>query len=187
LDIQKAFPMSDLALFTERQSFRQWWLWVILIGINGLFLFAVIVQIGTGRPVGDKPASDMGLLVMLALSLVITGIFTRFRLETRISREAVRIRFSPLHRSWRVYPWTDIREARIRSYSPIREYGGWGIRYGLGGRGMAYNVAGNQGLQLVFNNGRRLLIGTGKAEELALVLEKLQRDRENISEDGRVG
>jgi hypothetical protein len=178
--------MSDLALFTERQSFRQWWLWAILFGINGLFLFTVSVQIGTGRPVGDKPVSDPGLLVMFALSLVFTGIFILFRLETRISREAVRIRFSPLHRSWRVYLWTDIREARIRSYSPIREYGGWGIRYGLGGRGMAYNVSGREGLQLVFHNGKKLLIGTAKGEELALVLEKLQRDRENRGVEGRV-
>ena len=33
--------MDKEVLFTERQRFKQWWLWLILLGVNGLFLFGV--------------------------------------------------------------------------------------------------------------------------------------------------
>lgn len=166
--------MSDLALFTERQSFRQWWLWVILAGVNGLFLYALVVQVGLGRPVGDRPASDTGLLAMFGLMALLTWFLASLRLETRITDEAVMFRFHPLQRQWRVHAWKDIRSASIRTYSPLREYGGWGIRLGLGGRGTAYNVSGDQGMQLVLNNGKKILLGTARPNELQAVLQKLQ-------------
>ena len=53
-----------------------------------------------------------------------------------------------------------------RTYRPILEYGGWGIRYTMG-RGWAYNVSGNQGVQLELASGKRILIGSQRAEELA--------------------
>jgi len=37
----------------------------------------------------------------------------------------------------------------------------------------AYNVSGNKGIQLVFTNGRKLLIGTKRPEEVKEILEKL--------------
>ncbi len=46
----------------------------------------------------------------------------------------------------------------------MKEYGGWGIRYGM--KGMAYNVSGNRGVQLEFETGKRLLIGSQRPEEL---------------------
>ena len=62
--------------------------------------------------------------------------------------------------------WDQLDECYLRTYSPLGEYGGWGIKYGLGGAGKVYNVSGNQGLQLVFKDGARLLIGTKKPQEL---------------------
>ena len=56
-------------------------------------------------------------------------------------------------------------EYYAREYKPLREYGGWGIRCSLK-RGKAYNVSGNKGVQLVFKNGKQLLIGSQKAEAL---------------------
>ena len=37
--------MDEEVLFTERQHFKQWWLWLILWGINGLLLFGVFKQV----------------------------------------------------------------------------------------------------------------------------------------------
>jgi len=38
--------MNEESLFTERQRFKQWWLWLILLGTNGLFLFGVFKLVG---------------------------------------------------------------------------------------------------------------------------------------------
>ena len=58
-----------------------------------------------------------------------------------------------------------------RTYSPMREYGGWGIRFGKSGK--AYNIKGDEGLQLVFKNGKRLLIGSQKSQELAQAVDSI--------------
>jgi len=51
----------------------------------------------------------------------------------------------------------------------MREFGGWGIRTsGDGGR--AYNAYGNMGVQLVLTDGKRVLVGTQRAEELLAAL-----------------
>ncbi|MBE9601319.1 hypothetical protein [Pedobacter sp. MC2016-24] len=61
----------------------------------------------------------------------------------------------------------------VRKYSPLTEYGGWGIRFGLFGQGNAFNVSGNEGLQLEFNDHTKLLIGTKKPAELTETLNKI--------------
>jgi hypothetical protein len=78
------------------------------------------------------------------------------------------IRFRPfVHREIR---FQDIRRCAARTYRPIREYGGWGIRAGR--RGTAYNVSGNRGVQLELANGKPVLIGSQRAEELAQAIQK---------------
>ena len=54
------------------------------------------------------------------------------------------------------------------------EYGGWGLRGGFflnKGKGTAYNVSGNIGIQLEFVNGKKILIGTHKRDEVDRVLK----------------
>ena len=58
----------------------------------------------------------------------------------------------------------------MRQYSPIGEFGGWGIKYGFGGAGKVYNVSGNQGLQLVYHDGSKLLIGSKRPEEIQKII-----------------
>ncbi|MDQ1088364.1 hypothetical protein [Siphonobacter sp. SORGH_AS_1065] len=55
----------------------------------------------------------------------------------------------------------------------MTEYGGWGLRLGLFGKGIAFNVSGNKGLQLEFIDHKKLLIGTNKPEELTKVLSEI--------------
>jgi hypothetical protein len=63
-----------------------------------------------------------------------------------------------------------VASIEVRKYSPIKEYGGWGFRYGFK-NGKAYNISGNMGLQLILKNGDRILIGTQKPEELETYLK----------------
>ena len=77
--------------------------------------------------------------------------------------QAVAIRYAPLFE--RTIARYEIAVVELRRYGPIREFGGWGIR-GFGGR-IAYNVRGNEGVELTLTDGRQVLIGSGRAEELA--------------------
>ena len=165
-------------LFKESQGFTQWWLWLILTVINGFLLFGVYKQVIGGEAIGDKPMSDTGLLLNTGFMIALTVLFTRFRLHTEIKQDGVYVKFFPFHLSFKHYRWTSISKSYVRQYNPIAEYGGWGLRLGLFGKGKAYNVSGNQGLQLEFYNQKKLLIGTNKPMELLKVLKKIEHLKE---------
>jgi len=161
--------MSNTTEFTETQRFTQWWIRIFFFLIIGLFVYAIIQQFIFKVPFGNKPMSDIGLIIASIIVLSISYLFWTIRMETQISKDVISIRFVPFHKEYRIYKWEDVESAIVREYKPVMEYGGWGIR-GIG-KNKAINVSGNKGLQLVFKDGRKLLIGTQKAKELTDLLE----------------
>lgn len=94
-------------------------------------------------------------------------------LDTEVRDYGVSIRFRPFHRKWVVFGFGGIRNAEACTYRPLRDYGGWGIRYGKMGK--AYNVSGNKGVMLTLTDGKMVLIGSNDHEVLSqLVNERLQ-------------
>lgn len=165
--------MNNEILFAEKQKFNQWWIWIILLGINVLFIVGTLKQVIGGNQFGDKPMSNIGLMVTAGLTVLFSLLFFNFRLDTQIKNDGIYVRFFPFHLTFRHYNWDDLVKSFVRQYSPITEYGGWGLRLGLFGKGVAFNVSGNKGLQLKFKNNKNLLIGTSKPEELIETLNKI--------------
>lgn len=110
----------------------------------------------------------LALVAIIVLGAVLLMICSR--LDTRIDEQGIHVQFFPFMRQERNIAWENIKTIQVRKYSPIGEFGGWGYRGSKKNR--AYNVVGNQGLQLELNDGTRLLIGTQKAEELQNLLER---------------
>jgi len=158
--------------FHETQKFRQRWIWAVIIAsiVPAILItgFGVWRQVLHGLPFGDRPSSDAGLIFGFALTLVVgLGVIlliAKSRLDVAVSDDEIFIRFRPFHLNGRHIAMRDVAEARMRVYRPILEYGGWGIRMGF--NGMAYNVSGNEGVQLVLANGSRVLIGSQRSREL---------------------
>jgi len=165
-------------IFHEEQAFRQVWLWVVLLSsavlVVGLFGYGLFQQWVLGQPWGNQPLSDMALLFVavsvVGLDLAIVWLFYRLKLVTEVRDDGVYVRFFPLRA--KLIPFRDITRCEARTYHPLREYGGWGIRYGRNGK--AYNVSGNQGVQLEFIKDRPLLIGSQQPAALA---EAINRQR----------
>lgn len=157
-------------MFTEQQQFRQRWVWILLIGSISIAWWSFIQQIIFGLPFGNRPSPDIMLWVIWALFGVgMPWLFYSLRLETQVKADGLSIRFYPF-RSRAIY-FKDIKSYVVREYRPLREYGGWGIRWSRK-NGMAYNVSGNKGVQLELVDGKRILIGSQKAEELAGALRQ---------------
>lgn len=169
--------MNSTVLFSERQRFTQWWLWVILIGINSIALFGFFKQIIFGQTFGDRPMSNYGLVIFLICMVLFVLFFIKMGLKTQITQEGIAIQFIPFHSKFTHYKWSDISRIYIRKYSPLKEFGGWGIRYGSDG--MAYNVSGNMGIQLEFFDKRKILIGTNKPEEVQKVIQSIENLHQN--------
>ncbi len=171
-------------LFSEKQTFRFFWTKLILIVIFLAIGGGAVRQVFWGIPFGNKPMSDVGI-ACLALFLGMLLLFAySSNLKTRISAEGITVAFFPFLWKKRFIAWDTVQSAYVREYSPIREYGGWGFKVvntetnkGAWGGNRAYNVSGNQGLQLVFKNGDKLLIGTQRPQEIQDVLKSIQTPR----------
>lgn len=170
--------MTNEILFTERQRFKQWWLWLILLGVNAIFLFGIFKQVFAGEQFGDKPMSNTGIVIAAGLIFFLTILFVNFRLDTIIKKDGIYVRFFPFHMKFKHYAWEKLTKSYVRQYSPITEYGGWGLRLGSFGNGAAFNVSGNKGLQLEFKENKKLLIGTNRPEELKETLNKIGQLRQ---------
>lgn len=167
--------METKIIFLEKQKFNQWWIWPFFVLTTGLFLYGSIQQLIFKIPFGDNSMSDSGLISGTFAMLSTSFLFFVFRLDTNITEEAIYVRFFPLHLKSRKYFWKDIEKAHVRTYQPIWEYGGYGIKGLKNDR--AFNISGNQGLQLVFKDGKKLLIGTKKPTELeSLLNSQLKHD-----------
>jgi hypothetical protein len=165
--------MQNDILFTEKQKFRQFFLWLILFGFNALFIAGIYIQVIAGGQFGTKPMSNTWLFFGFGISIVISVIFMVVRLETIIKQDGIYVRFFPIQREYKQYAWTQINKLYIRKYSAIKDYGGWGLRMGRIGIGNALNVSGNKGLQIETVDNYKMLIGTHKPEELAEVLNRI--------------
>lgn len=164
---------TEKILFSETQKFNQWWLWVVLIGFCAFFLLGTYKQLFLGITFGDNPMSNNGLVITNVFFAVFVLIFLMLKLETQIQANGIYVRFFPFHFTFKFYAFDVLEKVYVRKYSPLWEYGGWGLRYGMFGKGKAFNVSGDQGLQLEFKDGSRLLIGTQKPTEIADVLSLL--------------
>jgi len=154
--------------FEESQRFNQWWLWLIILGSVGFAFYANIQTIQS-----DESLVSWTKLSLIIPILLIPSLFYFLRLKTRIEENGIYVRFIPFHLKEIFIAWNQLESCSVRTYSPLGEYGGWGIKYGLGGAGKVYNFRGNQGLQLVFKDGSRLLIGTQKPLELQEIVDKM--------------
>lgn len=153
--------------FREVQRFRQWWLWAILLAPVPLLAYLVYKQLILGRPWGNHPVPDCVLIFICANYALPCLWMYSTRLETEVHDDELVVRFRLMWPRKRI-PLKDIVRCEARTYSPIREYGGWGVRWGKSGR--AFNVSGDRGVQLVLSSGKRLLIGSQQAEALAAAI-----------------
>jgi hypothetical protein len=150
--------------FSETQRFTQVWLWLLVLLVAAIGWWAFVEQIVLGREFGTHPAPDVLLwIIFILLGIGFPFFFRSLKLVTELRDDHLRLRFSPI--CTRRVLYTEIKSAQARTYRPIVEYGGWGIRWSLK-NGMAYNVSGNMGVQLELTNGKRLLIGSQRADEL---------------------
>lgn len=163
---------EQIALFHEEQRFTQWWVWlIILVGVSPAWYIwwrHLLVRRTSGA---DAVADWVVWLVWLGVGVVLPVLFASMRLVTQVRYDGVYIRFVPFHWRWVKIPAERIQEAHARTYNALLEYGGWGIRYGA--RGKAYNVSGNRGVELQFADGRTLLIGSQRAEELEKAIQTI--------------
>jgi hypothetical protein len=158
--------------FRETQRFKQWWVWALLIASNGLVLVLLLTRFQS-LLTGAETVKAYAVLALGAFMLIApTVLFLFIRLDTIIDHDRIAVRLYPFHIRYRYYPKEEVASCTLRTYRPLGEYGGWGLRGTA--RNRAFNISGNQGIQLVLANGNKVLIGTNAPEEVNAVLIALK-------------
>jgi hypothetical protein len=135
-------------------------LWLILLGLAALSWCGAVQQVVLGMPFGTNPGPDwMVALIALVFGTAFPLFFAVLTLETQVRGDGLYYRFFPFQIRYRRIGWKEVAAYAPVSYSPLQSYGGWGIRWGAGGK--AYNVSGNQGVRFCLSNGQKILFGSG--------------------------
>jgi hypothetical protein len=152
--------------FEERTGYA-WW-------VHGVMLFVVLACLtpyltALGLIPGLHRSPDAGALPRLPLYLGL-GIPVLFyglmgELRTRVTDTEIRLAWGAAELIRKRVPFSEIRAARAVTYSPLTEFGGWGIRWSAKGK-TSWTTRGNRALRLEMADGKVLYVGSDRPERI---------------------
>ena len=158
----------DPSLFEERQGFHWFAYATVLIAIAGTLVAAVALMV-RGESLSIVEACWILLLVAAGALLVLNILSMR----TTIAGNRLTVqfgRFFPIYRKHIAVH--EINHSRVVDYRPLRDAGGWGIRFGRFERQSCrfLNCRGNRGV-LIQTQDQRYIIGSQEPERLQAALD----------------
>ena len=150
-----------MKVFIENQRFNQWWLHLTMV----ITLFSIIIPLllNTEKIFSNKDLSN--ILIPLIIIILVYSFILSVQLKTRIDEKGIHYQFFPIWLKLKLVPWSDLDQCYCRSYRPLSKFGGYSTD------GKALNIRGKWGVQLVFNNGKKLFLGTQKPEDVKNILK----------------
>lgn len=146
---------------------RQWMpVWAIL-------LIGTLALLGVGALIFSGEEGRAGAGAVIGVMTAILVLFGPMTTEVREDHLFVQFGVVPSYRK-RLYYGEIVRVEPCR-YSPLREFGGWGIR-GLG-RSRALSARGDLGVRISMADGREWLIGSADPNALAAAIAEAIRAR----------
>ena len=70
------------------------------------------------------------VVIVLAASFIF---FYVMKLEYKITEQNIEYKYFPFHRKWKSIDRSEVANISFVKYSALKEYGGWGIKYGRKG------------------------------------------------------
>ncbi len=142
-----------MVYFREEQKFEWFWtvVWLVPVAMIGYGLYQEVI-------------SSILLWPALVVTVVVAVWINRLKLITEVRSDVLWIHFVLL---WpeRSIAWNEIQRADAITYRPVKDFGGWGVRWAA--RGVVYNARGKRGVRMVLVSGERVLVGSQRAEDLA--------------------
>lgn len=161
---------NQAGFYQERQNFAAW---VYLLVI-------AIVCISTGvmiTAVRSESANAVSPEIVATSVILLLFLFNILALRTTVDGYAVRARLGRLIPFfWKRIEIASIQDVRVVTYRPLRDAGGWGMRFGRfeGVYTNYWNARGNRGV-LIETEKRRYIIGSQDPEALHAAIEIARR------------
>lgn len=138
---------------------------ILMLEIPALILVSVVVLAGESS---DKTEGVTALIAVFSIMAVVMVLIFKIKLETRIDEKGIQYKYFPFVK-WRLIEKRKIRKAKVVSFSPLTDHGGWGIKGNKTTK--AYTVIGDTGLSIDVGEKKKILIGTQKPKELGDFIE----------------
>jgi len=110
-------------------------------------------------------------LFYVALALVLSLLYGGMRII--VTRQRVTLRLGLLGIPVLRVKTAEIASAELLEFSPIKDFGGYGIRFN--GKMYAYYLRGNRGVKITLDHGLKYLIGADHPEQLLAVIKAVSR------------
>lgn len=130
-------------------------------------LLLLVWQVLLGHPWGKAPMSNGNVIGWTIFLWLIYLRLITVRLVTEVRGEELTVGLRGLWRSQRV-PLNRIQAVETLDYDPVRDFGTYGVRTTRAGT--AYLAGGRGGVRIALAGGKKLVIGSRRAEELAAAL-----------------
>jgi hypothetical protein len=174
-------PPVSTVHYSERQHFRQDWLWALLLvgSVPAALLASVAIA------VDSAPGTTVPLWIAVVLLLVFGPLvgfyYANLRIEVRDN--GLSFRLWPIHLRARTITCEEIESIRATEISPMGEFGGVGIRltptlyrWGIRFDGPAgYIVEGKHAVRIERTDGREIVLTSTDPYTLARALERVCR------------
>jgi len=109
-------------------------------------------------------------VIMALIALGMIGTYGGFR--TQVTRDTVSVRIGFLGIKLLKLKTTDIAGVEVHSFSPLQDFGGYGIRFNR--EMQAYYLQGDRGVKITTREGKKYLIGSDHPGNLAAVIDSVR-------------
>ena len=149
---------------------------IALLPIIGIMLYGSYKQLVLGEVWGNKPISDIALiiitLIVVILTLAITWFIFNLELIVEIKNKQVHYKLRPIF-SEKVIHFSELESWVIKPINPINpitQFGGYGWR--VTPKSKAFIINGKNALFLKPKEGKKIVLDTNKPIELKAFLDK---------------
>lgn len=148
--------------YEERTSWA-WWVHFLIIGLFfGIPVFVLLPEALKGVA-GGMHAIEPSILFLLFLVLPVLFYAFLGQLRVRVTDRGVEAAWGLSEAFKKRFPFEEIVDAEGVTYSPLREFGGWGIRIGFGKK-RAWTTRGNRALVLHLTDETRFYLSSERPE-----------------------
>jgi hypothetical protein len=170
---RKGKTMEPRVLHKERTSWS-WWVHLLIWG-------GVAIAAGAGLS-NVRGFSDPDFLPTMATPIGIAALIPLFfyglfgYLSAQVTEAGIRLKWGPLGWIKKFIPFDTITKAEAVTYSPLMEFGGWGIR--MRGKKRAWTVRGNRAVRMELTDGKIFYLGSERPERFAEWIRSMERKKE---------
>lgn len=130
-------------------------------------LFIILLIMGISQYLQPQPMKE--LLIPVSIVVIVVLLLHFVQLDYKISADGIQYRFRPFIKE-KFLPSTEIASIHAIQISPLKEFGGWGLRFGRLGK--AYTTSGKCILHIKPHAGNSLNFTVSNTEDFLIFAAK---------------